>query len=142
MSLTQRNLNNFCLFTQLHKTCFRRIFFSFQLHKCITYFYCFNCIRVRSLLINLLGGSEGLPYLNDKQYNKKLQILDDLMPSTDGYAEFALQETNRENVLHCKCSTFVEMIRLLLDNTRMDLKDACNVRVQANLMIRIGTSSC
>ena len=50
MSLTQRNLNNFA-YLKLHKTCFRRIFFRFQLLKCITYFYGFSCIGVLSLMI-------------------------------------------------------------------------------------------
>lgn len=58
--------------------------------------------QVGHCLINLIGGSERLPYQNDLRYNKKLQDLDDLKPSTNGDAELARQNMNRENVLHCK----------------------------------------
>lgn len=59
-----------------------------------------SCAQVGDCLIDLIGGSGGLPYVDDPRYNKRRGMIDDFV-QTGGDAELALQEKKQEaDLLH------------------------------------------
>ena len=58
-------------------------------------------LQVGDCLIDLIGGSGGLPYVDDTRYNKQRRMIDDFVPNKVD-TELALQERKKEDVLHRK----------------------------------------
>ena len=87
--------------------------------------------QVGDCLIDLIDGSESLPYVEDPRYSRRRKMIEGLVPN-DVNAEIALHEKYKADVLHRKCSEFPlinHLYRLLMIRSNNSVQGISTTRI-------------